>query len=81
MQILRRLGETTWAVPVGLSLAIVTALCTVLLSAESARSSEGPPAELRDVVTQLRDINASLEKATDAIRDLERAVKESGRCK
>lgn len=54
-------------------------LCVGALSLHPApvRASEGPPAELRDVVSALKDINGALRDVAEGLRAVERALKES----
>jgi hypothetical protein len=56
----------------------ILALCAVPLVFQPApvRASEGPPAELRDVVSALKDINGALRDVAEGLRAVERALKE-----
>jgi hypothetical protein len=52
---------------------------TLFASPPSARASEGPTAELRDVVSALRDLNATLKEVAQNLEGIERALKENRR--
>jgi len=64
-----------------LGLALIAALCVgpLVFRPAPVRASEGPPAELRDVVSALKDINGALRDVAEGLRAVERALKEQRR--
>ena len=66
-----------WRAPlVGALLGVLLGVGALVCLPSPAGASEGPTAELRDVVSVLRDINTSIRGVAEALRDVERAIKE-----
>jgi hypothetical protein len=72
----RGLWATCWAWVVGTALIVVLCVVPLVFSPSPVRASEGPPAELRDVVSALKDINGVLREVAEGLRAVERALKE-----